>query len=114
MVRLYMDENVRGAVTRGLLLRGIDVITAQEDGYDSTPDPLVLDRATELGRVLFTHDDDLLKEAHRRLAEGISFAGIIYVHQNNSTVGQCVDDLELIAQYSEAEEYADRIQFLPL
>lgn len=43
MVRLYMDENVRGAITRGLRRRGVDVVTAWEDGRAATPDPDVLD-----------------------------------------------------------------------
>ena len=65
-VHLYMDVHVRRAVTAGLRLRGIDVLTAQEDGTGELPDPELLDRATELGCVLFTQDDDLLREAKRR------------------------------------------------
>jgi hypothetical protein len=42
------------------------VLTAQEDGTGELPDPELLDRATELGPVLFTQDDDLLREAKRR------------------------------------------------
>ena len=53
-VRLYMDVHVRRAVTAGLRLRGVDVLTAQEDGNRELLDPELLDRATELGRVLFT------------------------------------------------------------
>jgi predicted nuclease of predicted toxin-antitoxin system len=64
--RLYMDVHVRRAVTTGLRLRGVDVLTAQEDGAGGFDDPRLLNRATELGRVLFTQDDDLLKEAARR------------------------------------------------
>jgi hypothetical protein len=44
-------------------LRGVDVLTVQEDGRAGASDAAVLDRATELGRVLFTQDDDLLVEA---------------------------------------------------
>ena len=33
-IKLYMDVHVRRAVTRGLRLRDVDVITAQEDGTD--------------------------------------------------------------------------------
>ena len=54
MVPLYSDENVRGQVIRGLKARGVDVLTAQEDGRHRTRDPEVLDRATALGRVLFS------------------------------------------------------------
>jgi hypothetical protein len=32
MLRLYMDVHVKAAITAGLRRRGIDVVTAQEDG----------------------------------------------------------------------------------
>lgn len=63
-IRLYMDENVPRQITTGLRLRGIDVLTVQEDDRAGLPDPQVLDRATELQRVLFSRDDDLLAIAH--------------------------------------------------
>jgi len=63
MLALYMDHNVPRAISEGLRLRGIDVITAYEDSADDMNDPALLDRATELGRALFTQDDDLLAEA---------------------------------------------------
>jgi len=53
-IRLYMDVHVRRAVTNGLRLRGVDVLTAQEDGASQMDDGPLLDRATELDRVLFT------------------------------------------------------------
>ncbi len=53
-----MDVHVKRAVTDGLRLRGVDVMTAQEDGAAEFEDSALLDRATELGRVLFSQDDD--------------------------------------------------------
>ena len=53
-VKLYLDVHVRRAVTAGLRLRGVDVLTAQEDGAREYDDASLLDRAAELGRVLFT------------------------------------------------------------
>ena len=114
MIRLYMDENVIGAVSRGLRLRGVDVLTAQEDGREGTPDPQLLDRAMELGRVLFTQDDDLLREAAKRQRQGDPFPGVIYAHQQDLSAGECVQDLELIAGACEPEELAGRVRYLPL
>jgi Domain of unknown function (DUF5615) len=51
-----MDENVPLPVTEGLRRRDVDVLTAQEDNRGGTPDPILLDRATELQRVMFTQD----------------------------------------------------------
>lgn len=41
-IALYMDEHVRRAITNGLKLRGIDVLTVQEDGRTGTPDSILL------------------------------------------------------------------------
>ena len=113
-VSLYMDVHVRRAVTEGLRLRGVDVLTAQENGAGELDDPELLDRATELGRVLFTQDDDLLREAKRRQQTGRNFAGVVYAHQLNITVGQCIADLELIARASEPAEWNGHTEYLPL
>lgn len=113
-VRLYVDVHVRRAITEGLRLRGVDTLTAQEDGAREFGDADLLDRATALGRVLFTQDDDLLREAKRRQQTGETFAGVIYAHQLNVTIGQCIVDLELIAQASEPAEWINRTEYLPL
>ena len=59
-VTFYMDHHVPRAITLGLRLRETDVITAYEDGTSELDDARVMDRASELRRVLFTRDDDLL------------------------------------------------------
>lgn len=74
-IRLYMDVHVRRAVTDGLRLRGVDVLTAREDGTLEYSDSELLDRSTELERVLFTQDDDLLREAKKRQESDTHFAG---------------------------------------
>jgi uncharacterized protein with PIN domain len=113
-VALYMDVHVHRAITNGLRIRGVDVLTAQQDGFRQASDTRLLDRATELGRVLVSQDDDLLAEAKQRQVEGVGFAGVIYAHQMRITIGQCVHDLELIAKLAEPEELANRVEYLPL
>ncbi|MCO6452918.1 MAG: DUF5615 family PIN-like protein [Caldilineales bacterium] len=111
-VGLYMDEHVPRAIMNGLRLRGIDVLTAQEDGMAGQPDAALLDRATELRRVIFTQDDDFLAEAHKR--QDIAFAGIVYTHQLRLGIGAIISDLALIAAVAEYEEMVGRVEFLPL
>ena len=113
-IKLHMDHHVPRAITVGLRLRGVDVVTAHEDGASQLDDSALLDRATSLGRVLFTQDDDLLVEATRRQREGIHFSGVIYAHQLRASIGRCVDDLEIIAQAGEPEDLINRVEFLPL
>lgn len=112
-VKLYMDVHVKRAVTDALRLRGVDVLTAREDNSAELEDDLLLDRATELNRVLFSQDDDLLREANKRQQKGESFAGVVYAHQLNITVGQCIDDLELIAKATDLAEWMNAVVYLP-
>ena len=113
-MRFYMDVHVRRPVTTGLLRRGVEVVTAQEDGTGTLDDDELLDRALELGRVLFMQDDDLLEEAAARQRSGRAFAGVVYAHQQNITVRQTVEDLELMAKACEPEELANKVSYLPL
>lgn len=53
---LYMDVHVPQAITEQLRRRGIDVLTAFEDGTEQLPDDQLLLRVTELKRILFTQD----------------------------------------------------------
>jgi hypothetical protein len=113
-IAFYFDVHIPKPITNGLRLRGVDVLTAQEDATTTLPDPPLLDRATELGRPLFTFDDDLLIEAHRRQVAAIEFAGVIYAKPLRVSTGDCVRDLELIAKAGEPEDLKNQIQFLPL
>ncbi len=110
----YMDHNVPRAITIGLRLRDVDVLTAIEDGMDQAEDEILLDRASLLQRVLFTQDDDLLKEATKRQRENANFGGVIYAHQLRISIGECVRDLELIARVGTMEDVVNRVHFLPL
>jgi hypothetical protein len=109
-----MDVHVPAAVTTGLRRRKVDVLTAQTDNAERLPDHFLLERATTLGRVLFTEDEDLLAEAERRQRGGRPFAGVIYAHQLRVTIGLCVNDLELMAKVYEPADMADRVEYLPL
>ena len=113
-IAFYMDENVHRGITNGLRIRNVDVLTVQEDGRTSFPDPIILDRATELDRVLFSQDDDFLVEATRRQQEKINFSGVIYAHKLRVSVGDCIRDLEIIAKAAYPEELVNQIQYLPL
>lgn len=73
----------------------------------------MLDRATTLGRVHFSQDEDLLAEATKRQRSGQHFGGVIYAHQLGITIGRAVNDLELLAQVGTPEEFANRVEFLP-
>jgi hypothetical protein len=109
-----MDENVQGEITRGLRRLGVDVLTVQEDGRVGTPDPLVLDRSGELGRVLFSQDTDLLVEAKRRQEAWERFGGVVFARQNIVPNGRCIADLHILTLAGHPDDFQDRVWYLPL
>ena len=113
-LKLYLDHHVPWAIATGLRLRQIDVVTAYEDHAHELADSALLDRATSLGCVLFTQDNDLLIEAAYRQRAGIAFGGVIYAHQQDVSIGQCVIDLELIAMAGTEADIANQLIYLPL
>ena len=113
-LELYADVHVRRAVVVALRVRGVDMLTAQTDGAAELEDSELLDRASSLGRVLFTQDEDFLREAIRRQRTGQAFAGVIYAHQLRVNVGQCIQDLELLAKIYDPADMANRIEHLPV
>lgn len=113
-IALYIDENVARQVTIGLRLRGVDVLTVQEDGRTGYSDEIILERANELNRVLFSQDDDFLAKATRRQIESKEFSGIIYAHKLRVSIGDCVRDLEIIAKACNYEDFTNHVEYLPL
>lgn len=114
MIPLYMDEHIPRVITIGLRLKGIDLITVQEDNYSGKSDPELLDRAAYLRRAIFTHDDDLLVESAKRQRDGQEFYGVIYAHHLRISIGRCIRDLELLSKFGEIEEVKNQVIFLPL
>ena len=49
-----------------------------------------------------------------KLYEGEAFSGVIYAHQQEISIGQCVHDLEVIALAGEPEDLAGQVEYLPL
>jgi len=106
-VSFYMDEHVHSAITRGLRLRNIDVLTAQDAHMLGASDEEHLKLATHLNRVVFTNDDDFLKLQ----AAGFEHAGIAFAHQRTS-IGRVVRALTLIHELLSVEDMANRVEFL--
>jgi hypothetical protein len=114
MIGFYTDECVRGQIISGLRKRGIDLITAVEDGQAGTADSAILDRATVLGRVLYTEDDDFLLVTAERQEAGIHFSGVVYAHPILVSIGVAIEHLGIIATLAEAAELDDLVTYLPL
>ena len=113
-VSLYFNVHIPEAIAVQLRRRGVDVLTIIEDGRRRLADDLVLERATELGRVVFTFDIGFRAMAEQWQREGRQFAGLIFGRELGATIGRFVSDLELVALTSEPEEFMNFILHLPL
>ena len=106
-VRFHLDESVTTAVADALNQRGIDVTTPVQAGLLSASDEKHLAFALAEGRVMITHDADLL----RLHAEGSEHAGIAYCAAQTRTVVQMVECLSLIHAVLEADEMKNRVEY---
>lgn len=113
-LKLYMDVHIPRAITEGLRLRGVDILTAQEDARHTASDASLMDRATSLGWVIFSQDQDMLAEAASRHRKGTPFSGLIFAHSARLSIGDCVRDLELLSKTCAPDEFNGRVEYLPL
>jgi len=112
-IGVYMDVHIPSAITVGLRIREVEVVTAQEDDARTLSDPDLLDRATGLGMILYTHDSDFLKEARRRVINNEPFVGVIYSQQEHSPIGSCIEDIEIIAKSIEPGTLESYVEHIP-
>jgi predicted nuclease of predicted toxin-antitoxin system len=110
----YFDHHVPAAIADGVRRRGIDVLTALEDNTSDWDDEAILQRASELNRLVFTQDLDFLAIAHRWATSNREFCGIVFAHQLGITIGQAINELELIATCLGAGDVRNRVEYLPL
>jgi len=111
---LYMDVHIPVAITEALRRRGLDVLTSQDDGTTTLEDELLLARANDSGRILFSQDQDFLLIAAEWQQHGKSFVGIFFSAQQGASIGGLADDLELLLTCCEPTELRDRVTYLPL
>ena len=103
-IRFYIDENLSPEIVKQLRMHGIDVIR----GPLGADDPRHLERATGMGRVLCTSDDDFIKLA----AQGIEHAGIIWGEQADHSIGDWVKYLQLVYAVQSADEMVNSINYV--
>lgn len=112
-VRLYMDVHVPQAVIEQLRRRGVDVLTAVEDGLGTAEDVELIRRAFALGRVLFTQDIHFKALAEQMQRDREPFAGLAFAHPLHVTIGRLVKDLQLIAEASDPQDWVSLVEHLP-
>jgi predicted nuclease of predicted toxin-antitoxin system len=116
MLRLLTDEDVHGDIVAGLLRRRptLDLLRVQDVGLSHTPDPVILEWAAQQGRVVVSVDKKTLAvDAWNRVVRGLPMPGVVIL-RIVLTIGQAIDELELIAIVGNPEDLRDQVIYLPL
>ena len=116
MLRSATDEDFNNRILRGSLRRkpGLDIVRVQDAGLLGKGDAELLEWAATEGRVLFTHDVTTMKQhAYDRIAAGLPMPGVFIVSQD-IPIGQAIEEMLFIAEYSPEGEWEGRIIFLLL
>ncbi len=87
---------------------------ARDAGLSRTPDPELLAWAAANGRLVLTHDvNTLVGYAYQRIESGQPVPGVFVVPQSLA-VGRAIEDLVLVVECSEQEEWQVQVHYLPL
>ncbi len=113
-IGLYLDENVNQDIVNALRARGTTVIRIEDEGMKGEKDDhLPFARATALGCVLVTQDQDFgrINQKIMALWPEAQHAGIIFISGPRSP-GKLIADLEKIVQEWTPEQMYN--VFLPI
>jgi predicted nuclease of predicted toxin-antitoxin system len=116
MLRLLIDEDVHGDIVDGLRRRQptLDLVRVQDVGLRHTPDPVILEWAARQGRVVVSVDrKTLAADAWDRVARGFPMPGVAIL-RILLTIGQAINELELIALVGNPDDFRDQVIYLPL
>ncbi|MBI2331115.1 MAG: DUF5615 family PIN-like protein [Chloroflexi bacterium] len=116
MLLLISDENFNNDIVRGFLRRkpDLDIVRVQDVGLRSAEDPVILEWAAREGRILITHDAATMSHfAYERVKAGMTMSGVIEV-PDDLPIGTAIEDLLLLAEYSDRNEWENQVLYLPL
>lgn len=120
-VKYLIDADLPRALFQGLIRRSaaIDVLRVQQVGLGDAPDPEILNWAAAERRITVSRDKSTMRQfAARRMEEGKFMPGLLlvrpdYVRRHGYGLREVIDELILIAEVREAEEWYNLIQFIP-
>ena len=114
-IRFQADADLDGRIVRGLKRRAqdVDIRTAADAGIAGMKDPAVLRLSAESGRVLISQDRRTMPAHFANYVSGSTSSGVILLREAIS-IGVAIEELVLISTASEAEEWINRLAWIPL
>lgn len=117
-IRYLLDENTPHAIRDQLLQRKPEMeVLAVGDVMApafGTPDPELLRWIEQEGYVLVSRNRRTLSQHLREHLEAGGHVPGIFLLRRRSSLGHIIEDLILIWEAGDPEEYRDRVEFLPL
>jgi hypothetical protein len=113
--RFLTDEDLHGPTIHAVirLEPSLEIVRAIDVGLSHVDDSVILEYAMTNGLLVVSHDVNTMKAAaERRIASGQGISGLFIVLQGRPT-REVAESLILIWAVSQAEEWRDRIVFLP-
>lgn len=116
MFRMAADENFNNDILRGLKHRtsDVDIVRIQDTDVAGHDDAELLEWAANENRILLTHDfQTMIGFARQRIEAGQPMPGL-FVMRNPSQPGTLIDELWIIIEISQQNEWGQQVTFLPL
>jgi len=114
-IRFLADNDLKRAIVTGVRRRQpeVDFLNATEAQLSGLPDEDVLALAAREGRLLVSHDRRTLPIYFADFITRQNSPGLILIEQN-LPVKEAIEDILLIWEASEAEEWINCLDFIPL
>jgi hypothetical protein len=116
MLLLVADENFNNNIVRGLLRQkpDLDIVRIQDVGLRGEDDTVILAWAAKEDRVVLTHDAATMAYyAFERVNAGLSMPGVVEV-ADDLPIRRVIEDILLLAEYSDRDEWEGQVLYLPL
>jgi len=114
-IKFQADADLDGRIVRGLKRRAqdIDIRTAADAGIAGLKDPDVLWLSAQAGRVLVSQDRRTMPAHFAEYVSSANSSGVILLREAIS-ISAAIEELVLISTASEAEEWINRLAWIPL
>ena len=113
-IKFQADADLREPIVSGVKRREplIDFKTANEAQLEGVPDPDVLARAADEGRMLVSHDVNTMPEHFIEFIKARTSPGVVLINQG-LPYNEAIDGLIRLWATAEAEYWENVISFLP-
>jgi predicted nuclease of predicted toxin-antitoxin system len=114
-IKFQADADFNYIIVEALRRRhpAIDFRSADDAGIRGLPDPEVLAYAAKEGRCLVSHDKKTMATHFANFVASQHSPGV-FLFAQEIPIGEAVEELLLVWETSEAEEWVDVFQWLPL